>query len=151
MRALVKLMLVLVVGFVALMILISVGSIFLALLLPSLGTAIPELGRELGYNRTGTNEFVPLFFNLMPLFAFALMLLFCLAIVVFAMRMIGREPSRARSKDAVEETRLIQELYHGLSRMEQRIESLETLLLDRVPNPRGQNAHETRAQRPATR
>lgn len=150
MRALVKLMLVLVVGFVALMILISVGSIFLALLLPSLGTAIPELGRELGYNRTGTNDFVPLF-NLMPLFAFALMLLFCLAIVVFAMRMIGREPSRARSKDAVEETRLIQELYHGLSRMEQRIESLETLLLDRVPNPREQNAHETRAQRPATR
>jgi len=29
------------------------------------------------------------------------------------------------------ETRLIQEIHHGLSRMEERVEALETLLLDR--------------------
>jgi len=30
-----------------------------------------------------------------------------------------------------EESRLIQEIYHGLGKMEQRVESLETLLLER--------------------
>jgi len=30
-----------------------------------------------------------------------------------------------------EETRLIQDIYHGLLKMEERVESLETLLLDR--------------------
>ena len=30
-----------------------------------------------------------------------------------------------------EESRLIQEIYHGLGRMESRVETLETLLLDR--------------------
>lgn len=32
---------------------------------------------------------------------------------------------------ADEETRLIQDIYHGLLKMEERVESLETLLLDR--------------------
>ncbi len=38
----------------------------------------------------------------------------------------------AKSSDlADEETRLIQDIYHGLLKMEERVESLETLLLDR--------------------
>ena len=38
----------------------------------------------------------------------------------------------AKSGDlADEETRLIQDIYHGLLKMEERVESLETLLLDR--------------------
>lgn len=37
-----------------------------------------------------------------------------------------------KSRDlADEETRLIQDIYHGLLKMEERVESLETLLLDR--------------------
>ena len=32
---------------------------------------------------------------------------------------------------SAEETQLMQELYHGLSKMEQRVEALETLLLER--------------------
>jgi phage shock protein B len=37
-----------------------------------------------------------------------------------------------RSQELVdEETRLIQDIYHGLLKMEERVESLETLLLDR--------------------
>lgn len=38
----------------------------------------------------------------------------------------------AKSRDlADDETRLIQDIYHGLLKMEERVESLETLLLDR--------------------
>ncbi len=32
---------------------------------------------------------------------------------------------------SVDESKLIQEIYHGLTKMEQRVEALETLLLDR--------------------
>jgi len=39
----------------------------------------------------------------------------------------GRNQSKAESQ---EETRMIQEIHHGLMRMEERVESLETLLLD---------------------
>ncbi len=136
MRALVQLIMVMVIGVVGVMILVSVASIFLAILLPSLGIAIPELGRELGYTpNQGMDPIASVFIGLVPLVGFALMLLFCLCVVAFVMRMVGREPSRAKAKDAMEETRLIQELYHGMSRMEKRIESLETLLLDRVGPP----------------
>ena len=150
MRALVQLILVLAVGYVVVLILISIAGIFLAILLPSLGVAIPQLGHELGYGHTGTNDFAPIM-GIAPLFGFALMLLFCLAIVVFAMRMVGREPSRARDKSVIEETRLIQELYHGLNRMEQRVESLETLLLDRVPSSHSSVTPPPPPRRPATR
>lgn len=37
-----------------------------------------------------------------------------------------------RREDQAQETQLMQELHQGLSRMEQRIEALETLLLDRT-------------------
>ncbi len=35
------------------------------------------------------------------------------------------------SGDSDDETRMIQEIYQGMSRLEERIESLETILLDR--------------------
>ncbi len=41
-------------------------------------------------------------------------------------------------KDDPEQTRMIQEIYHGLERMEHRVESLETILFDsnrREPRP----------------
>ena len=38
--------------------------------------------------------------------------------------------SKRSGKTEAEETRLIQEIHHGLVKMESRIESLETLLLD---------------------
>jgi phage shock protein B len=136
MRALVQLVMVMVIGFMALLVVLTVAGVFMAILLPSLGVAIPELGRELGYSpNQGMDPIASVFVGLVPLVGFALMLLFCLCVVAFVMRMVGREPSRAKAKDAMEETRLIQELYHGMSRMEKRIESLETLLLDRVAPP----------------
>lgn len=36
----------------------------------------------------------------------------------------------ASRKDQAEDSRIIQEIYQGLSRMEERVESLETILLD---------------------
>ena len=40
----------------------------------------------------------------------------------------GRPQQQAEN---VDESRLIQEIYHGLTKMERRVESLETLLLER--------------------
>ena len=43
----------------------------------------------------------------------------------------GGSANRSQSKaESQEETRMIQEIHHGLMRMEDRVESLETLLLD---------------------
>jgi phage shock protein B len=42
----------------------------------------------------------------------------------------GISPEQSQQLRA-EETRLMQELYQGLSRMEERVEALETILLDR--------------------
>lgn len=42
----------------------------------------------------------------------------------------GSRGQKGREMEA-EETRLIQELHHGLSKMAERVESLETILLDK--------------------
>lgn len=57
-------------------------------------------------------------------------------VIAVALRLVGQRPHQAKAHEAVEETRLIQEIYHGLSRMEQRVEALETLLLDRAAPPK---------------
>ena len=40
---------------------------------------------------------------------------------------LSRKEKQARS----EETQMIQDIYHGLSRMEERVEALETILIER--------------------
>jgi phage shock protein B len=55
------------------------------------------------------------------------------AIVILGSIWLLRKPARSAKQEA-EETRLIQEIHHGLGRMEQRIETLETLVL-------GEGAH----------
>jgi phage shock protein B len=42
----------------------------------------------------------------------------------------GGVSQKSRDRQA-EETRMIQEIYNGLSKMEKRVESLETILMDR--------------------
>jgi phage shock protein B len=128
MRALVKLVTAMLIGIFGLLLVICAGSIMLAI-------AIPKFGRELGYHQTLGGQGPMTVVNVLPMLGFALMLLFVLAIVVLAMRMAGGEPGRAKSKENADETRLIQELYHGLGRMEQRVEALETLLLERSADP----------------
>ena len=52
-------------------------------------------------------------------------------ILLAALRILkGESGGRAKSGDA-EEARMIQDIYHGLLKMESRVESLETLLMDR--------------------
>ncbi len=48
--------------------------------------------------------------------------------IVLSIRILKGGASR---KDQAEDSRIIQEIYQGLSRMEARVEALETILLDR--------------------
>lgn len=50
--------------------------------------------------------------------------------LVWALKIITGNPARHRDEASADETRLIQELHRGLARMEERIEAIETLLLD---------------------
>ncbi|MBW2700131.1 MAG: phage-shock protein [Deltaproteobacteria bacterium] len=51
-------------------------------------------------------------------------------IILGAIKIIKGDTKRSR-KSSEEEARMIQEIYMGLSSMERRVESLETLLFDR--------------------
>ena len=46
--------------------------------------------------------------------------------------------SRKGQRFETEEAKMIQEMYHGLSRMEERVEALETIILDREGKDRKQ-------------
>ena len=50
------------------------------------------------------------------------------ATIVISIKLLKGGSSR---KDQAEDSKLIQEIYQGLSRMEKRVEALETILLDR--------------------
>jgi phage shock protein B len=63
---------------------------------------------------------------------FALLVLALLGGIGVAIIKVIKEKSGGRDDPAQEEeTKLMQELHQGLSRMEQRIEALETILLER--------------------
>jgi phage shock protein B len=51
--------------------------------------------------------------------------------ILIAVKMIKGGISRTDRRQQAEETKMIQEIYQGLSRMEERVEALETILLDR--------------------
>jgi phage shock protein B len=51
--------------------------------------------------------------------------------LLMAIKLIKGGVSRGKQQQQAEETRMIQEIYQGLSQMEERIEALETILLDR--------------------
>jgi phage shock protein B len=52
-------------------------------------------------------------------------------VIIIALIIMKSGPSQQDRKTRASETRMIQEIHHGLAKMERRIESLETLLLDR--------------------
>ena len=56
--------------------------------------------------------------------------------IVISIKMLRGGTSR---KDQAEDSKIIQEIYQGLARMEQRVEALETILLDR---DKGDRQHE---------
>ena len=56
--------------------------------------------------------------------------------ILLAIRLFKGGFSRTDRKKQAEETRMIQEIYQGMSRMEERVEALETILLDREKEER---------------
>ncbi|MCP4118285.1 MAG: phage-shock protein [Desulfobacteraceae bacterium] len=50
---------------------------------------------------------------------------------VMVVKMMRGGSSAGGSSDQSEETRMIQEIYQGLSRMEERVDALETILMER--------------------
>ena len=61
---------------------------------------------------------------------FVVMLPLALAVWVIV-RMFRGGGLRPAARQEEEETRMIQDLYHGFRKMEERVESLETILLDK--------------------
>jgi phage shock protein B len=51
--------------------------------------------------------------------------------ILIAIRIIKGGGTRRDQAQEVDEAKMIQEIYQGLSRMEERVEALETILLDR--------------------
>jgi len=70
-------------------------------------------------------------FELVVIMVFAIPLAAIIGGIFLAALKIWRGGS-AGKKSSAEETRLIQEIHNGLMRMEERIEALETILLDRT-------------------
>ncbi len=56
--------------------------------------------------------------------------------ILLIIRLFKGGISRTDRKKLAEETRMIQEIYQGLSRMEERVETLETILLEREKEDR---------------
>jgi len=52
-------------------------------------------------------------------------------IIVMVVKMMRSGPATGDGIDKSEETRMIQEIYQGLSRMEERVDALETILMER--------------------
>ena len=74
----------------------------------------------------------------------SLILLFVIifAFVLALKRTQGSGSMQRGSKIGNDETRLMQEIYQGLSRMEERVEALETILLDRERNKKRKEREE---------
>jgi phage shock protein B len=71
-----------------------------------------------------TASFGVFWFMILPLIAIAVVL-------VLLLRLLRDRRPGADADAATDEARMIQELYRGMNRMEQRVEALETLLLER--------------------
>ncbi len=56
---------------------------------------------------------------------------FIFSIIVIFVKLLKGGASKTVQKGYTDEARMIQEIYQGLSKMEERVESLETILLDR--------------------
>lgn len=60
----------------------------------------------------------------------AVMIIATIGCMIYLIVKASKSGGKAGSTNA-DETRLIQEIHHGLQRMEKRVESLETLMIDR--------------------
>ena len=68
----------------------------------------------------------------------ALILAIISSTILIAIKILKGGLSRKGQKIQTDEARMIQEIYQGISKMEQRVEALETLILDRDRKERAQ-------------
>ncbi len=69
--------------------------------------------------------------TVISLAALAIPILVILGVIfLIALKILKGKSSGGGQQNSVEETQLIQDIHHGLQRMEQRIEALETILLE---------------------
>ena len=71
---------------------------------------------------------------LVPISVFAMIVLVVAVIcstILMALKILKGGTSPKSQKEHTDEARMIQEIYQGLARMEERVESLETILLER--------------------
>jgi hypothetical protein len=63
----------------------------------------------------------------------AILLLATLGLIIIGIMRVSRTGglSKNEKKSQAEETKMIQDIYHGLTKMEDRVESLETILMER--------------------
>jgi phage shock protein B len=73
---------------------------------------------------------VPFLVLLLPLLVIAVPFMALFAVVLLILAVIRR--GNKAQHVSVEETRMIQEMFQGLTRMESRIDALETILLDKM-------------------
>lgn len=60
----------------------------------------------------------------------------------WGVKVTGRLSGKSTPQQREEETRIIQEIYQGLSRMEERIEALETILLEKRKSETTKKEHD---------
>ena len=105
--------------------------VLLASVLAVLGIALPVLWRP---HAALSPALHPMGFSL-GLPELVILLVIAIGVVVFAaviLRMVFHGSNGGYRDAPADESRMMQEIYRSLSRMEKRVEALETILLDRV-------------------
>lgn len=117
-----KFILTLFAGLMFLLLVLSIGLMFVSIAVPSLLTG----GMEAGLHPIrGT------WVSLFPIVTILMIGLMGIGIAWAAAFAVRRPKKQEKQLDA-EETQIVQEVYRGLAAMEKRIEALETILLDRA-------------------
>jgi phage shock protein B len=80
---------------------------------------MPELG-----------GFMSAVFGLLMLIAMAISFIFIVAVGTLAWKLLASGTRSVARDSEVDEARMIQDIYHGLTKMQDRVEALETLLMD---------------------
>ena len=62
-------------------------------------------------------------------------------VVLIAWRVLKGQSIRCSRQVQAEEAQMMQEIHHGLSKMEKRVEALETILLERARQEHRENTH----------
>jgi phage shock protein B len=119
-----------IIGAIVIVAVVALGGLFALSILSSVAAVIlPNLSHSILHAPAAPLSFgIPRISGglMMPLLHAALII----GLVVVVVKLVRRETPPARRASREEEARLIQELYHGFERLESRIESLESIIID---------------------